>query len=99
MRKLNYVDRLIRSVRDEGDLPYLIVRWSGLNMEEAATILKKLEDRAEALGLVFPRNRRIRKLMDIAALNRAGDGLLLYGPPYRLMITCALGRGGSPRMS
>ena len=54
-----------------GDLLNLIVRWSGLNMEEAATILKKLEDRAEALGLVFPRNRSILKLMDIAALGTA----------------------------
>jgi hypothetical protein len=54
-----------------GDLLNLIVRWSGLNGEEAATILNKLEDRAEALGLVFPRNRRTRKLMDIAALGTA----------------------------
>ncbi len=53
------------------DLLELIVLWSGLNDEEAGAILKKLEHRAEALGLEFPRNRRLRKLMDIAALGTA----------------------------
>ena len=49
----------------------LIVLWSGLNEEEGAAILTKLENRAEALALEFPRNRRLRKLMDIAALATA----------------------------
>jgi hypothetical protein len=54
-----------------GDLLNIVVRWSGLNAVETATILKKLEDRAEALGLVFPRSRRLRKLMDVAGLGTA----------------------------
>ena len=53
------------------DLEDLIVRWSGLDGGEAFALLKKLELRAEALGLAFPRARRTRKLMDVAALGTA----------------------------
>jgi hypothetical protein len=53
------------------DLLNLIARWSGLKEEEVAVIMRKLEDRAEALGLVFPRNRKTHKLMDITSLGTA----------------------------
>ena len=53
------------------DLQALIVRWSALNEEESAAILRKLEHRAEALALAFPRRRRSRKLMEIGALGTA----------------------------
>jgi len=53
------------------DLQSLIIRWSALNEEESAAVLKKLEHRAEALALAFPRRRRSRKLMEIAALGTA----------------------------
>lgn len=43
-------------------------RWSGLGPEEAEAILDKVQDRAEALGLVFRRRDRGRKLMDAVAL-------------------------------
>jgi D-alanine-D-alanine ligase-like ATP-grasp enzyme len=48
-----------------------VVRWSGLDDEEAGEILNKLEHRAEALGIGFPRTRRSRKLMEIAGLATA----------------------------
>ena len=53
------------------DLLALVVRRSGLNEEEAGAILDKLEHRAEALGLGFPRTRRARMLMEIAGLATA----------------------------
>jgi Putative zinc-binding metallo-peptidase len=53
------------------DLLALVVRWAGLDEEEAGTILDKLEHRARALGFGFPRVRRSRKLMEIAGLATA----------------------------
>ncbi len=53
------------------DLQGLIVRWSSLNEEESAAILRKLEQRAEALDLVFPKALRSRKLLEIASLGTA----------------------------
>ena len=46
-------------------------RWSGLEPGEVGAILDKLQDRAEALGLVFHRRDRDRKLMDATALATA----------------------------
>ena len=48
-----------------------MVRWSGLREEDAAAILTKLEERAEALGLEFPAKRQESSLMDLAAMATA----------------------------
>jgi len=48
-----------------------VVRWSGLDEEEAGAILMKLENRAKALDLRFAGNQRSRKLMDLASLGTA----------------------------
>jgi len=45
-----------------------VARWSSLNEDEVSTILKKLEDRAEALHLVLRRCRAGAKLMEVTAL-------------------------------
>lgn len=44
------------------------VRWSGLEQAEAEAILEKLEDRAEALQLSYPRSQGTEKTMDLVAL-------------------------------
>ena len=54
-----------------GDLLERITYWSGLDEDEARTILLKLEDRAGALRLRFPRRQIARKLMDVAAMATA----------------------------
>ena len=43
-------------------------RWSGLPEEEIRTLLNKLEDRADALGLQFRHKQMAGKLMDVTAL-------------------------------
>jgi hypothetical protein len=48
-----------------------VVRWSGLEEGEVQAILGKLQDRAEALGLVFRRRELAQKLMDVTALATA----------------------------
>lgn len=48
-----------------------MVRWSGLREEDAAAILTKLEERAEALGLEVPARRQESSLMDLAAMATA----------------------------
>jgi hypothetical protein len=48
-----------------------IVRWSGLGTEEVTTLLEKLQDRAQALGLVFHSRDQVQKATDIAALATA----------------------------
>jgi hypothetical protein len=50
------------------DLLDRVIRWSGLPKEEVATLLAKLEDRAEALSLQFRRQDEPDKLMDLTAL-------------------------------
>ena len=50
------------------DLQQRVVRWSGLEEQEATTILKKLESRSEALGLQFRPSQSGEKIMDITAL-------------------------------
>ncbi len=54
--------------RHHGDLLQRVCRWSGLEEEEAETILKKLENRSDVLGLHFRRSRSGEKIMDIVAL-------------------------------
>jgi hypothetical protein len=48
-----------------------ITRWSGLENEEVAIILSKLEDRADALGLQYRFHRVAHKVMDVTALAMA----------------------------
>jgi hypothetical protein len=48
-----------------------IVRWSELGTEEVTTLLEKLQDRAQALGLVFHARDQVQKVMDISALATA----------------------------
>jgi hypothetical protein len=45
-----------------------VTRWSGLDEEEASTLLAKLEDRTEALDLSFRRQDLNAKVMDVTAL-------------------------------
>jgi hypothetical protein len=45
-----------------------MVRWSGLEEEAVDEILKKLESRAAALKLYYPRGRSMEKIMDSVAL-------------------------------
>jgi hypothetical protein len=60
---------LIRKHRE-----YLVSRipgWSGLSEADTGVILSKLEERARALGLKYPRSAASRKLMDVASLATA----------------------------
>jgi hypothetical protein len=52
----------------EQDLLERMTRWSGLTAGEAHTILEKLADRASALALVYKREEREEKLLDVTAL-------------------------------
>lgn len=51
-----------------GSLIACVSRWSGLIPAEVATILDKLADRADALGLRFPSRKGTQKLVDLTAL-------------------------------
>ncbi len=57
--------------KHQPDLLPQIVRWSALGTEEVRTLLEKLQDRAESLGLVFHARDQVQKLMDITALATA----------------------------
>jgi hypothetical protein len=57
--------------RCHAELATRVAHWSGLSFEEVGTIITKLEDRAEALGLIFPRATATDRLMDITALATA----------------------------
>jgi hypothetical protein len=48
-----------------------VVRWSELGTEEVKTLLEKLQDRAQALGLIFHPRDQVQKVMDITALATA----------------------------
>ena len=45
-----------------------VTRWSALPEEEVETLVAKLEDRADVLGLQFRRQDRNAKLLDLTAL-------------------------------
>ena len=45
-----------------------MTRWSGLTEAEAGTILRKLADRAAALGLAHRHEERAEKMLDVTAL-------------------------------
>ena len=48
-----------------------MTRWSGVREEDAAAIVAKLEERAEALGLQLQARRREAALMDLASMATA----------------------------
>lgn len=54
--------------RHNEDLADKVARWSALDADEVRTILAKLEDRSEALGLTYPKSQLSHKLMDVTAL-------------------------------
>jgi len=56
----------LRSYRRE--LIPRMVRWSGLSEKEARGILRKVEERADALRLCFPASQRETALLDISSL-------------------------------
>jgi hypothetical protein len=65
-RKLASAAELLR--RHQDDLVEKVARWSALDADEVRTILAKLEDRCEALGLSYPASKLSHKLMDVTAL-------------------------------
>jgi hypothetical protein len=60
---------LFRKYHDE--LLTRVARWSGLDIEEARTLLDKLEDRADVLDLYYRHRQAAEKLMDVTALATA----------------------------
>jgi hypothetical protein len=65
-RSLASARELLRKQHDE--LLSRVTRWSSLEEEEVHTLLEKLEDRANALGLRYHGRDEAAKLMDITAL-------------------------------
>jgi hypothetical protein len=65
-RSLILAGEFLRKHHD--DLLGRVQRWSGLEEEEVRMLLTKLQDRAAALGLQFPRRQMAAKLMDATAL-------------------------------
>ena len=63
---LRPADALFRERRDE--LSTRIVRWSGIEEEEAAALLTKLEGRCTVLGLQYRLRDTTRRLMDATAM-------------------------------
>jgi hypothetical protein len=60
---------LLRQQHD--DLQGRVSRWSGLDAEEVQTLLAKLQDRADALALVYRPREQAQKIMDVTALTTA----------------------------
>ena len=54
--------------RHHNNLRARLTRWSRLPDEEIGTLLAKLEDRADALGLQFRSQELAAKLMDLTTL-------------------------------
>jgi hypothetical protein len=63
---LRPADSLFRTRRD--DLAARVVRWSGIEDEEAAALIAKLESRCTALGMQYRQRDTTRRLMDATAL-------------------------------
>jgi hypothetical protein len=61
--------KLFREHADE--LLERVTHWSELDKEEVRTLLSKLEDRADALELHFPRRQERGKILDVTALATA----------------------------
>jgi hypothetical protein len=54
--------------KHNAELAERVMRWSGLPEEEVRTLLSKLEDRAEALGLQYRSQQVTDKLLDLTSL-------------------------------
>jgi len=67
---------LVRRYQDH--LVTKVARWAGLEEDEVQTILAKLEDRCEVLGLTYPPSRLQLKLMDLTALTMSMASNLAY---------------------
>jgi hypothetical protein len=65
-RLLQPAEELLRGRRAE--LMQRACRWSGLEEHEAQAILEKLEERAAALNLSYPRSRGTGRSLDVVAL-------------------------------
>jgi hypothetical protein len=65
-RALQPAGELLRGRR--GELLQRACRWSGLEEQEALGILEKLEERAAALNLSYPRSRGAGRILDAVAL-------------------------------
>jgi len=61
--------KLFREHADE--LLERVTHWSELDKDEVRTLLSKLEDRADALELQFPRRQERGKILDVTALATA----------------------------
>ncbi|MGH7225497.1 MAG: hypothetical protein ACRELF_19945, partial [Gemmataceae bacterium] len=57
--------------KHQRDLLPRVVRWSALGAEEVKTLLEKLHDRADSLGLFFRPRDQVQKVMEITALATA----------------------------
>jgi len=68
VRGLTVVSAAYLFRKHHSDLLQRIIRWSGLEEEEADAILEKLESRSEILGLQFRRSQTGQKIMDMVAL-------------------------------
>src|SRR5262249_42808633 len=65
-RNLLPASAILRQARRE--LLGRVTRWSALPEEEVETLVSKLEDRADVLGLQYRRRDRSAKLLDLTAL-------------------------------
>ena len=65
-RRLELAGQLLHKQQD--DLLTRVGRWSGLADQDVRTLLEKLEDRADALGLQYRKQDQAAKLMDVIAL-------------------------------
>ncbi|HZU36536.1 MAG TPA: putative zinc-binding metallopeptidase [Gemmataceae bacterium] len=54
--------------KKHADLLNRVTRWSGLGDDDVRTLLEKLEDRADALGLQFRPSKLTERLMDVTSL-------------------------------
>jgi len=65
-RKLPSAGDLLR--KKHADLLDRVSRWSGLAEDDVRTLLEKLEDRADALGLLYRPSQLTERLMDVTSL-------------------------------
>jgi hypothetical protein len=68
-RTLLLAGELLRQQHDQ--LLTRVSRWSELDGDEVNTLLTKLEDRADALALVYRKREQAQKIMDVTALATA----------------------------
>ena len=83
------------------DLQQRVVRWSGLEEQEAVTILKKLESRSEALGSAVPFRVRARKKSWISRLWPSlwpSISPTRGGSPARYRFCCSVSSSGNRKI-